>query len=218
MPTASVLRHPAGRAVIATASCDQFTQFFRDRLGDTIFVFDKGGAALDACGRLKPRYLFSDTTALCDGVSGYRIAMRLRADRPAPKISVYLFGSGESRPENRSVLDSLGVEKVLPKSPGIVAHILAEAGHAGSSRSHGQTQPQSDVARKVAACNALLHRFVGPIARKLIERADPIGAEHDGDVRGYVYRLAAEIKIPSIVEPFLEAARDTGVMVVMSRH
>ena len=200
----------AARAVIATSSRGDFERYFGARLGDNLFVFDQGRTALEACGRLRPRHVFCDTTALSDGFTGYRLAMRLRAaHRDLPMPSMYLFGETKHAHDKRPLLDSLGIDRILPCSPVVVAWILGDLPRgADVVAQRDRAAPQGhDAPPRIAACNALLHRVLGPVAAKVIARASQGPAPFEHDVAAYVTRLAAEITVPEPRDEFLSAAR-----------
>jgi hypothetical protein len=218
------------RAVIATAQGNgpAFERYFGKRPDRSVFVFDEGRTALDACVRLRPRHVFCDTTALSDGVTGYRLTMRLRAlHRDGPMPSLYLFGEPAKARDKRALLDSLGIEKVLPPTPVVVAWILGDLPPSDSARTARALEapaasapaPEPDAAEsvfapsagldpaRVEACNALLHRVLGPIAAKIIARAARCDGPPDRDAWAYAGRLAAEIALAEPRDEFLAAAR-----------
>ena len=101
------------------------------------------------------------------------------------------------------MLNRIGVERVLPRSPMMVAQVLGHRLRADPAPPPGP----SGTSVAVAAAHASLHRLVGPVASKLIERVRQDPASAQAGIAAYVERLASEIRIPSLRESFLQAMR-----------
>ena len=203
--------------IIATRRFEEFERHFANVQTPTIQLVRTGEGAIEFWKIHRSRRLFCDVTALEDGYSGYRVAMRLRPEvKPSESMRLILLADAPDSVMNPRVLESLGVSGVMKPDPRDVADRIGVtlAARPVAPAPALPTANEADLLSSfphlvggVTQCNETLHRLIGPIAGKIIERAHPSEVLRVGDLRGYVDRVAAQIMLADVRQAFLEATR-----------
>jgi CheY-like chemotaxis protein len=203
-----------GAVIVATTLAVEFSEYFADRPGATVFVFDSGKAAFEAWRSTQAEFFFCDYAGLADGMTGFRLIKTIRAVDPNPAaVHIFFMSEKTQTQEQLDLLKSLGVRDTVQKTPEAVERVISSgrpriqkaSAAAVNGFAHTAPLPSGDV--RLASIENLFHQFVGPVASRLIEIVRREQIDPFGDPRQYVERLAARIKTPEMRQSFLDAAQ-----------
>lgn len=187
--------------IIATRDDARFRNHFSFRLRGDVHIFDQGAPALRALHALGARRLVCDAAPLRDGMSGYRIAARLRKDGLlGTKVQVYMMVESMP-PAGHSAAQALGVTCVISRSPERVRSVIDPPvlHDTVSARSTARAEKQR------ARCDAALRELMGPIASKLIESVCRSASFPECGIEHYISSLESLIALPDVKLAFKRA-------------
>ncbi|MGE5451484.1 MAG: hypothetical protein ACM3VZ_06530 [Acidobacteriota bacterium] len=210
---------PAPVSLIVSTEPALFASHLQDHVGQTVFLFEHGDAALhklhEAADRV--RVFVADFRALDDRWTGQKFLKYIRDRREFDAVKVYLMADQWQAPQEQWII-KCGAEGFIKRQPDpVVAAALGQRLRKVMQAHEAGSQDSITTAAGdpwMEAVNQVFKRFAGALGARLLtmQALEAMESRGQGDRHFYVADLSSRLMNPGRRSEFLLALEQAGLM------